>query len=332
MSVNEDIEIIKTKHGLISCDKTQFMWDQRYRPTTIDECILPAGDKEIMKGIIKTGRIDNMTLVSESPGTGKTTLALVLAKEVDAECMLVNGSNCKVDFIRDTLDKFASSMTMKPGGKIIIIDEFDRSGLSEAQKHMRSFIDAYSKSCTILVTANDINGIHEALLSRCTPIKFGSPSKEERVDLMKQMIRRCFGILEIEQIEYDPKVVAAFVQKHYPDARSIVKAIGRYSKRGKIDAGILTEIVGNDLTGVIDMLKSKDFKGLRAEVIKYAPEYETFVGRLVENLYSKITNESKVSLIQTVGENNAQYGLAANKEIHLQYLLMNLMLGLAWES
>lgn len=332
MSVVEDIEIINTKFGPISRSKNEFMWDQRYRPSTIDECILPAGDKAIMKGIIKTGRIDNMTLVSESPGTGKTTLARVLANEVDAEFILVNGSNCKLDFIRDTLDKFASSMTMKPGGKIIIIDEFDRAGLAESQKHMRSFIDAYSKNCSVIVTANNINGIHEALLSRCTPIKFGSPSREERVDLMKQMIKRCFGILEIEGIEYDSKVVAAFVQKHYPDARSIIKAIGRYSKRGKIDSGILSEIVGSDLTGVIDMLKNKDFKGLRSEVIKYAPEYETFVGRLVDNLYNQVTNESKVALIQTIGENNAQYALAANKEIHLQYLLMNLMLGLSWEK
>jgi hypothetical protein len=68
------------------------------------------------------------------------------------------------------------------------------------------------------------------------------------------------------------------------------------------------------------------------EAIKYAPEYDTFVGRLIEAVYPKVTNESKVSLIQTVGENNAQYALAANKEVHLQYLLMNLMFGLAWEE
>ena len=332
MQISDNVELIETKYGKISRSPDEFMWDQRYRPTILEECIIPASDKKIMEGIIKNGRIDNMTLVSDSPGTGKTTLALVLAKAVDAEVLFVNGSDCKVDFIRNTLDPFASSMTMKKGGKIILIDEFDRPGLAEAQKHMRSFIEAYSKTCSVVVTANNINGIHEALLSRCPPIKFGSPSQEERVALMKQMIMRCFGILDIEQIEYDRKVVAAFVQNHYPDARSIVKAIGRYAKQGKIDAGILTEIIGSDLTGVIEMLKAKNFKGLRTEAIKYAPEYETFVGRLTESIYPKVTNESKVSLIQTIGENNAQYGLAANKEVHLQYLLMNLMFGLAWEE
>ncbi|UQJ95761.1 clamp-loader subunit [Klebsiella phage CPRSB] len=64
-----------------------------------------------------------MTLVSDSPGTGKTTLALVLAREVDAEVFFVNGSNCGVNFIRNELDRFASSMTQKKGGKIILIDE-----------------------------------------------------------------------------------------------------------------------------------------------------------------------------------------------------------------
>lgn len=333
MQISDNVKLIATeKYGSISQDPEEFMWDQRYRPTTLSECILPAIDKQTMQGTIKNGRIDNMTLVSNSPGTGKTTLALVLGKAVDAEVLFVNGSDCKVDFIRDVLTKFASSMTMKKGGKMILIDEFDRPGLAEAQKHMRSFIDAYSKNCSVVVTANNINGIHPALLSRCTPVTFGAPTTKEIPDLMKAMIRRCFAILDIEGIKYDPKVIAAFVKKHYPDARSIVKAIGRYSKRGEIDAGILSEIVGNDITQVISMLKAKDFKGLRVEVIKYAPEYETFVKNLVETIYPIVTNESKVALIQSVGENNAQYGLAANKEIHLQYLLMNLMLSLTWEA
>lgn len=332
MELSENVQLIETKYGKISQSPDEFAWDQRYRPTTIDECILPASDKEAMRGFIKSGRIDNMTLVSDSPGTGKTTLGLVLAEEVDAEVMFVNGSNCGVNFIRSELDRFASSMTQKKGGKIILIDEFDRPGMAEAQKHMRSFIDAYSKNVTVLITANNINGIHPALLSRCPPIKFGSPAKEERIDLMKQMIKRCFGILEIEGIEYDQQVIAAFVKKHYPDARSIVKALGFYSKRGKIDAGILSEIVGSDITPVIEALKSRNFKTLRSEAIKYAPEYETFLTKLLDALYPIVTKESKVELIRAIGENNAQYGLAINKEIHLQYLFMGLMLSLAWEG
>ena len=332
MEFSDNIELISTSYGVISRSPDEFMWDQRYRPTTIDECILPASDKENMMALIKKGRIDNMTLVSDSPGTGKTTLAMVLARAIDAEVLFVNGSNCKVDFIRDTLTKFASSMTMKKGGKLIIIDEFDRAGLGEAQKHMRSFIDAYSKNCSVLVTANDINGIHSALLSRCTPVVFGSPAAQERASLMKQVIQRCFGILDIEKVEYDKKVIAAFVKHNYPDCRSIVKAIGRYGIRGKIDEGILSEVVGNDVSHIIDLLKAKDFGKLRVEVIKYAPEYESFVARLTDSIYSQVSKESKVALIQSVGENNAQFGLAANKEIHLQYLMMNLMLSMSWES
>ncbi|UJB55162.1 DNA polymerase clamp loader subunit [Enterobacter phage vB_EcRAM-01] len=332
MELSENVQLIETKYGKISQSPDEFAWDQRYRPTTIDECILPAADKTTMRGFIKSGRIDNMTLVSDSPGTGKTTLALVLANEIDAEVLFVNGSDCGVNFIRNEMDRFASSMTQKKGGKIILIDEFDRPGMAEAQKHMRSFIEAYSKNVTVIITANNINGIHPALISRCPVVKFGSPSKEERVELMKQMIKRCFGILEIEKIEYDQQVIAGFVKKHYPDARSIVKALGFYSKRGKIDAGILSEIVGSDITPVIEGLKSKNFKALRAEAIKYAPEYETFLAKLLDAVYPIVTNESKVALIQAVGENNAQYGLAVNKEIHLQYLFMGLMLTLAWEA
>lgn len=332
MKISDNVVLIETKNGKISQSPEEFAWDQRYRPTTIDECVLPASDKAAMRGMIKSGRLDNMTLVSDSPGTGKTTLALVMAHELDAEVLFVNGSDCGVNFIRTDMDRFASSMTQKKGGKIVIIDEFDRPGMAEAQKHMRSFIEAYSANCSFVVTANNINGIHPALLSRCPPVKFGTPSKEERVELMKQMIRRCFGILEIEKVEYDQQVIAAFVKKNYPDARSIVKAMGFYAKRGKIDAGILTEIIGSDITQVVELLKAKNFKGLRSEVIKYAPEYDQFVAKLVDTLYPLVTNESKPALILTVGENNAQYGLASNKEVHLQYLMMNLMLNMAWEG
>ena len=332
MELSENIEIIETKYGKISRSPDEFAWDQRYRPTTIEECILPSGDKAAMRGIIKSGRVENMTLVSDSPGTGKTTLALVLAREVDAEVFFVNGSNCGVNFIRNELDRFASSMTQKPGGKIIIIDEFDRSGMAEAQKHLRSFIEAYSKNVSVIVTANNINGVHSALLSRCPPVKFGVPSDAERIELMKQLIKRCFGILEIENIKYDPKVIAAFVKEHYPDARSIIKAIRFYSKRGEIDAGILNEIVGSDVSHIITLLKEKNYKGLRSEVIKYASEYDTFIGKLTDTIYTIVHQDSKIALIQIVGENNAQYGLAMNKEIHLQYLLMNLMLSMVWEA
>lgn len=329
----EHVEMIDTKLGKISRDAREFMWDQRYRPTTLAECILSAGDKSTMQGLIDQGRVDSMTIVSESPGTGKTTLAKLMCYETDAEMLFVNGSDCKVDYIRDTLTRFASGMTMKKGGKVIVIDEFDRAGLAEAQKHMRSFIDAYSHNCSVIITANNINGIHPALLSRCPVMKFGSPTPTDKLNMMKETIRRINEILIIEKIPCeDPKIVASLVKKHFPDIRSVVKGIGVYSKRGKIDAGILTEIMGSDITDAIDCLKAKDFKTMRSLVIKYAPEYENFISRLEQKVYDMVSNESKVALIQAIGENNAQYALAANKEIHLQYLMMTLMLNLVWSA
>lgn len=325
-------EIIKTSRGNISQFPKEFMWDQKYRPTTLDECILPASDKLTMRGMIKSGRVENMTLVSDSPGTGKTTLATVLGREVQAEILFVNGADCKIDYIRNVLVPFASSMTMSPGGKLILIDEFDRPGLKDAQMHMRSFIEAYSANCSVAITANNINGIHPALLSRCPPVKFGTPTPADRVAMMKEAIIRSMAILEAEQVQYDNKVLAAFVKKNFPDIRSIIKTLGKYGKRGTIDAGILSEVVGTDIDHIVALLKAKNYKELRSEVIKYASEYDTFVAKLTDTLYPIITKDSRVALIQTVGENNAQFGMAANKEIHLQYLMMSLMLSMAWEG
>lgn len=326
------IEVIETKFGKISRDADEFMYDVKFRPTTIEECILPKSDKETALGMIKSGRVDNMTLVSDSPGTGKTTLAKVLCNEVDAETLFVNGADCKIDFIRNELTRFASSMTTHKGGKVIIIDEFDRPGLGDAQKHMRSFIEAYSKNCSVVITCNDISGIHPALLSRCPPVKFGKASQEETVAMMRQVIQRCMGILEIENIKVeDPKVIAALVKKNFPDIRSIVKGIGKYSKKGIIDSGILTEIIGKNIDNVVSHLKNKDFKSLRSEVILYAAEYESFINRLYSALYDLVKPESIPAMVEIIGENNAQYAYAANKEIHLQYLMMRLMMSVAWK-
>lgn len=312
---------------MLTVNHDEFMFENKYRPNNIDECILPAQDKKIFKAIVKSGRIPNIILHSPSPGTGKTTVAKSLVNEVGAEFLFVNGSDAKIDFVRDVMTPFASSKTMAKGGKVIIIDEFDRPGLAESQRHLRSFMEAYSANCTFIITANNIGGIIPALLSRCRVIEFGKATQADKIDMMKQMIARAEAICAAENIEVeDRKIIAALVKKNFPDFRSTVNEMDFYAADGKIDAGILSVVLNNrnDIDQVVEAIKAKDIKGLRAMAGQYTTDYSGFVQRLANALYPVINGPSKIRMYEIIGENNQLYGQAANIEIHVQYMFVQL--------
>lgn len=319
---------------MLSINQSEHIFEQRYRPTTVDECILPAFDKEVFKAIIKKGKIPHLILQSTSPGTGKTTIAKALCHDVDVDMMFVNGSDCKIDFVRGPLTNFASSASIDGKQKVIVIDEFDRSGLAESQRHLRSFMEAYSKNCTIVITANNIDGIIEPLRSRCRVIQFGNPTDADRVSMMKEMIYRIKAICENENIVIeDMKVVAALVKKNFPDFRKTLGELDQYSSKGVLDSGILS-VVTNDrgtVNDVIEALRAKDVKQLRALAPKYASDYSWFVDKLADAMYSQITGPSIVRMYEIVGENNQYHGIAANTELHITYMLIQLVVEMTWK-
>ncbi|CAM1376825.1 clamp loader of DNA polymerase [Escherichia phage T4] len=319
---------------MITVNEKEHILEQKYRPFTIDECILPAFDKETFKSITSKGKIPHIILHSPSPGTGKTTVAKALCHDVNADMMFVNGSDCKIDFVRGPLTNFASAASFDGRQKVIVIDEFDRSGLAESQRHLRSFMEAYSSNCSIIITANNIDGIIKPLQSRCRVITFGQPTDEDKIEMMKQMIRRLTEICKHEGIAIaDMKVVAALVKKNFPDFRKTIGELDSYSSKGVLDAGILS-LVTNDrgaIDDVLESLKNKDVKQLRALAPKYAADYSWFVGKLAEEIYSRVTPQSIIRMYEIVGENNQYHGIAANTELHLAYLFIQLACEMQWK-
>lgn len=318
---------------LLTTNPKEWMWEQKYRPNSIMEAILPAMDKEVFQGIVNEGRIPHMILVSKSPGTGKTTIAKAICNDIDAEVLFVNGADCKIDYIRNELTRFASTMTQKKGGKVIIIDEFDRKNLWDAQRHLRSFMEAYSHNCSIIITANNSDGIIEPLKSRSRVIEFGKATAEDKVSMMKQMIVRCKTILDQENVPVeDLKVVAALVQKNFPDLRRTITELDRYAKKGKIDSGILAQVQeSSDIEQLIDALKTKDFKVIRGLVGRYVSDYPTFVTKLYDTLYVHAQPTSIPNIILTIGDNQKYYQQVANLEIHISMMLIQLMMETNWK-
>lgn len=317
----------------LSVDLKQHMWEQKYRPSTISECILPQQDREVFDGIIKEGRAPHIILVSKSPGTGKTTVGRALAADLDAELLFVNGADCKIDYIRNELTRFASSRSLKKGGKIILIDEFDRKGLHDAQRHLRSFMEAYSHNCSIIITANNADGIIDPLKSRSRVIEFGSATNVDKVNMMKAMIVRCKTILENEGVEIENmQVLASLVKKNFPDLRRTITEMDRYAKKGVIDSGILAKMEeASDIEQLMEALKSKDFKTIRGLTGRYVNDYPSFITKLYDTLYQHAVPASIPGIILTIGDNQKYYQQVANLEIHISMLLIQLMMETNWK-
>lgn len=317
----------------LTVNNKEFMFEQKYRPGTLAECILPAHDKAVLQSIVDKGLIPNIILVSSSPGTGKTTVAKALCADTNADMMFVNGSDCRIDFVRNEMTRYASSMSIEGKRKVIVIDEFDRAGLAESQRHLRSFMEAYSSNCTFIITANNLEGIIVPLQSRCRVIKFGEATPEDQMNMMKEMIHRSVAICKNESIEVqDLKVIAALVKKNFPDFRKTINELDRYSHKGVIDAGILNLVTNTNGTidDIVQALKGKDVKALRSLASKYSNDYSSTVEKLANELYTKVTPASIVRMYEIVGESNQYHGLAANIEIHLTYMFIQLAVELQW--
>lgn len=318
---------------MLSVNKSEHMFELKYRPQSIEECILPAADKEIFLGLVKKGIIPHILLQSNSPGTGKTTVALALANDINAEVLFVNGSDCKIDFVRNELTNFASSKSMDGKPKVIIIDEFDRAGLAESQRHLRTFMEAYGSNCSIVMTANNLDGIIQPLQSRSRVIKFGNPTEDDKKSMMRQMIQRSLAICEAEGIEVsNRKVIAALIKKNFPDFREVIKQLDHYSTNKVIDDGILDQVLNDrvSITDVVDSMKGSNIPKLKEFSIQYSTEYPFFIEKLANEIYQSVDNESKVRLYEIIGENNSLYGQAANIQIHLMWLLVGLTLEMNW--
>lgn len=314
---------------MLSVVENEWVWENKFRPQSIDEAILPNKDKEKFKDIIKKGRVGNLLLVSENSGTGKTTVAKILAKGHDT--LFFNTADVNINKLRTDIRRFAStkSLSGSDNGKIVILDEFDRAG-KDLQKSLRSFIEEYTSNCTFILTANYAADIIPAIKnSRFTQIEFTSPEKE-RKDMMKQMIVRALKILEHEEIETDgstKKVIAALVKKRFPDFRAVVKDLEHNVIDGVLKDSVLDEQDDdNEFDELFDLLKSKKFKEAREFVPRISHDYSRFISKFYHGCLRRVKGNTIPDVVMEIYENNKTANQAANMEIHIAGLLVYVMM------
>ncbi len=306
---------------------SDFIWVEKYRPKTIDDCILPQSIKNTFKDFVKSGQIPNM-LLSGPPGIGKTTVAKALCNELGVDFYLINGSDEGrfLDTVRNNAKNFASTVSLSSTAKhkVIIIDEADNTG-NDVQLLLRAFIEEFANNCRFIFTCNYKNKILEPLHSRCAVVDFSINGKEKE-EIMLLFFKRLKSILDTEGVQNEPKVLAKLISKHFPDWRRVLNECQRYSVSGKIDSGILVTFSDVAVNDVVKNLKDKNFPEVRKWVNSNLDnDSNVLLRRVYDALTEFLDGPSIAAAVLIVAKYQYQSAFVADQEINLLAALTEIM-------
>ena len=308
-----------------------FLWVEKYRPNTIDECVLPSDIKENFQKVLKQGELQNM-LLTGTAGTGKTTAAKALCNELGLDYLLINGSEeSGIDTLRNKIKQFASSVSLQGGYKVVILDEADYLNPQSTQPALRGFIEEFSANCRFILTCNFKNRIIEPLHSRCTVIEFNIPKKEAD-RLASVMMARLMLILDDEGIKYENPVLAELIMKHMPDWRRVINELQRYSVSGSIDSGILVQLSDVSMNNLISFLKEKNFKQMRKWVSDNMDSEPAAIYRKVyDNMNEYVEPQSIPQLVLILADYQYKNAFVADHELNTVACLTEVMAGVKFK-
>ena len=300
-----------------------FLWVEKYRPTTIDECILPDETKQMFRGFLVQGEIPNL-LLSGSAGVGKTTVAKALCKELGADFYVINGSDEGrfLDTVRNQAKTFAStvSLTSESRHKVIIVDEADNT-TPDVQLLLRASIEEFQKNCRFIFTCNYKNKIIAPLHSRCSVIDFNI--KKDKQKLAAAFFGRVCEILTKESIKYEEKVVAEVVTKYFPDFRRTLNELQRYSATGQIDSGILSS--GNEFSidKVVGHLRKKEFTNMKKWVAQNMDnEPQVIMRKIYDGLYNYFDPKSIPEAVLIISEYQYKASFVVDQAVSYTHLTL----------
>ena len=305
------------------------LWTEKYRPQSVGDCILPERLKKPFQEYVNQKQIPNL-LLSGGAGVGKTTVAKAMCNQIDADYIMINGSDeSGIDVFRTKIKDFASSMSFTGGRKVIIIDEADYLS-ANAQAAFRNAIEEFAVNCSFIFTCNFKNKIIEPLHSRCAVIEFGLKASEKS-SMAGQFFKRIQTILATEEITYETPVVAELIKKHFPDFRRVINELQRFSKFGNIDTGVLSQIVDVSLNDIIKFIKDKDFGAIRKWVASNDVDPASLYRKLYDNLYEVLKPQSIPQAVVILADYQYKQAFVADQEINLVACLTELMVSLEFK-
>jgi len=302
-------------------EKEHDLWTEAFRPNTLDGYI---GNEALIGKAniwIQNGELPHL-LFYGSAGTGKTTLAKILANAVDSQTMYINASDeNSVDVVRDKISRFASSVGFKRW-KVIILDEFDFM-TANAQAALRNLMETYSKTTRFILTCNYVEKIIDPIQSRCQTFAITPPSKSD-------VAKRLVVVLDEKGVTYDIKDVAAIINASYPDIRRAINAAQASVVNGKLQLDKASAIQANYMTEILEVLKNaKDkkaaFNKIRqviadSKVKDFTPLYTFLYDNLDDFAHGHIA-----PCILIIAESQFKDASVVDKEINIMAMFVNLL-------
>lgn len=304
-----------------------FLLCEKYAPRTLDDLILPSHVHEKVSNIIETGNIPNLILHG-TQGIGKTQTIKVLCKTLDVDYLYINGSNEGriLDNIREKIEPFATKKGISYNKrKVVIFDEVDNT-TQNVMLQLRGLIEAVQSNCSFCFTCNHFNKVHEAIVSRTTPIKyFYQPT--ERKDIIVKFYKRISNILDEENIGYEKEILLKLIGKHFGDWRQIFNIIQPYvGTENSLDSSVLGESDDKAILTLINHLKNKKFDESRKWLAQDNPyPHNDLFTLLRDNIDKYVMNESKPIFIVLLSKYDYQLRFGTDPQIQILAMFTEIM-------
>ncbi len=293
------------------------LWVEKYRPTTLEEYVGNETIKNKIADYLKQGSIQNL-LFHGVAGTGKTTLAKLITKNLNCDLLYINASDERgIDTIRDKIIPFASSMSFNDV-KIVILDEADYI-TPQAQATLRNVIESCSKTTRFILTCNYLERIISPLQSRCQTFEITPPSKGD-------VWNKCENILHNENVEFETTKIKAAIDTHYPDIRKIINTL-----QGSVVNGVIkiddTSLKNTQLGGlIVDALIRKAKLSEIRQIIADSGSRE--FDDLFKYIYDKsntLFGDKEGEAILIIAKYQYEYTFVLEKEICIAAMLKQLL-------
>jgi len=278
-----------------------FVWTEKYRPATVNECVLTNSLRDTFNGFVKERKIPNMIL-SGGPGQGKTTVAKALCNQLDCDYLMINASEeSGIDTLRTKIKQYASAITLSDCRRIVILDEADFLTIN-AQAALRNIIESFSGNTRFIFTCNFVERIIEPLQSRLVLYELSSPP-------IKQMAKHLANVLDKEGVAFDTKDLSVIVKKTYPDIRRALNTIQGSIRNKTLVVDRLGEV--NYPQQIIEALDKKDAFAIVRQIV--ADNNIKDFNNLYRMMFEKYNDPE---FIITIAEYQFQSVTAPDKEIN----------------
>ena len=305
----------------------QDIWVAKYRPQTIEDCILPKRFKDIFQGLASKGTIPHLLLSGEK-GLGKTSVGLALCEELGVEVLFINASKDRgIDVLRSSIVTFASGKSLTGKKKVVFLDEADRmtelsqNGLKGVMEDERIL-----KNCRFILTCNHPLKIIPEIHSRCSAIPF-TYTKEDNVYVATKFMKRIKEILELENIKYDMHVVAEIIKTFMPDFRRVINELELLSVNGEIPANALVALGDGYIKDICELMKAQEFTKLSEWVFSNTQiQYSDMIIPLYRMLSKHYLAPNSIpSYILIAGEVDTAVAMGTNESIQKLTLFIRAM-------